>query len=116
MSLVLLIPDGVGVRNFLIGPFLRLACENWPTHVFHKIPEDRLAAFTNDASGLNGLRERVDWRELGAYRETPLTATLRYSLGYAHMHWGDTQAMRYVRTLPVNGSWRRRATPSATRV
>lgn len=116
MSLVVLIPDGVGVRNFLIGPFLRLASENWQTHVFHNIPEDRLAAFTGAASGLNGLRERVHWRALSAYRETPVTATLRYSLGYAHMHWGDTQAMRYVRSLPVKGSWRRRATQYASRL
>lgn len=110
MSLVLLIPDGVGVRNFLIGPFLRLACENWPTHVFHNIPEDRLAAYAN------GSGEKAHWRELDAYRETPLSATLRYSLGYAHMRWGDTQAMRYIRSLPVNGSWRRRAVQYAARL
>ncbi|MGH9935289.1 MAG: hypothetical protein ACREAM_03530 [Blastocatellia bacterium] len=110
MSLVLLIPDGVGVRNFLIGPFLRLACENWPTHVFHHIPEDRLAAYAN------GLGENVRWREFDAYRETPVSATLRYSLGYAHMNWGDTQAMRDLRSRPVNGSWRRRAVQYAARL
>jgi hypothetical protein len=116
VSLVLLIPDGVGVRNFLIGPFLRLACESWPTHVFHNIPEGRLSTFADGANGLNGLRERAHWRALDAYRETPMTATLRYSLGYAHMYWGDTQAMRYVRSRPVAGSWRRRATQYAAQL
>jgi hypothetical protein len=110
MSLVLLVPDGVGARNFLIGPFLRLACENWPTHVFHQIPEGWLATYAN------GLGEEIHWRELAPYRETPISATLRYSLGYAHMHWGDTQAMRYVRSLPVNGSWRRQAVQYAARL
>src|SRR5262249_13445603 len=66
VSLVLLIPDGVGARNFLIGPFLRLACENWTTHVFHNIPEDRLTTYAN------GLSAMVHWREFDAYRETPV--------------------------------------------
>ncbi len=110
MSLVLLIPDGVGARNFLIGPFLRLACENWTTHIFHHIPEDRLATYAD------GLSEKIHWREFDAYRETPVSATLRYSLGYAHMRWGDTQAMRYVRRQPVNGSWRRRAVQYSARL
>ncbi len=110
MSLALLIPDGVGARNFLIGPFLRMACENWETHIFHHIPENRLATYSN------GLSEKIHWREFDDYRETPVSATLRYSLGYAHMHWGDTQAMRYVRSLPVKGSWRRRAGQYAARL
>jgi hypothetical protein len=110
MSLALLIPDGVGARNFLIGPFLKLACENGPAHVFHQIPEDRLSIYANGAGG------KVQWSELSPFRETPLTATLRYSLGYAHMHWGDTLAMRYIRSLPVNGSWRRQAVQYAARL
>ncbi len=110
MSLVLLIPDGVGARNFLIGPFLRLACASWPTHIFHSIPERHLAAYGN------GLNDQLRWQEFVPYRETPISATLRYSLGYAHMHWGDTQAMRYVRSLPVTGSWRRQAVQYAARL
>src|SRR5262249_51674205 len=35
---------------------------------------------------------------------------------YAHMNWGDTQAMRDLRSRPVNGSWRRRAVQYAARL
>ena len=110
MNLVLLIPDGVGARNFLIGPFLGLARETWTTYVFHPIPERHLAAYGNGSS------EEVRWREFHPYRETPLSATLRYSLLYAHLHWGDTLAMRAVRSLPVTGSWRRQAVQYAARL
>jgi hypothetical protein len=106
MSMLLLIPDGVGVRNFLIGPFLRLASEAGPVTVLHQIPDEHLHRYDDG---------RVRWETFAPYRETPLSATLRHAIGYAHMHWADTRAMRHIRALPLTGSWRARAVRGAAR-
>jgi len=110
VNLVLLIPDGVGVRNFLIGSFLRQASEEGRCSILHFIPEDQLT--THYAQ----LTAEVNCGSLTPYDETPLSATLRYSLGYAHMHWADTRGMRHVRRQPVHGSWRTRAVHYAARL
>ncbi|HMV83902.1 MAG TPA: hypothetical protein PLD20_19990 [Blastocatellia bacterium] len=101
MKAVLLIPDGVGVRNFLIGPFMHLAEELDECHVLHGIPDALLPKYRNG-------NQNVGWHPLLPYTETPLSSVLRYAIAFAHMNWGDTQAMRYVRNRPINGSWRRR--------
>ena len=102
MKPVILLPDGVGVRNFLLGPFLRLLSESATPHVFHAIPVDSLETYKH---GLNG---NVHWASMLTYRENVLVEFLRYSATYAHFfHW-DTQGMRYMRALPVGGRLRRR--------
>lgn len=101
MKAVLLIPDGVGVRNFLIGPFMHLAGEMDECHVLHSIPDDLLPDYRNG-------NRSVGWHPLLPYAESPLSSVLRYAIAFAHMNWGDTQAMRYVRNRPIKGSWRRR--------
>lgn len=97
---VLLLPDGVGIRNFVLGGFLGNFGEQERVHVLHVASNDLMASY---ASKFNG---NVLWDNLVPYRETPLSSTLRYSLAYAQMHWADTMAMRYNRRLPVKGSWR----------
>nr|MBA2527098.1 hypothetical protein [Pyrinomonadaceae bacterium] len=46
MNLLLLIPDGVGVRNFILGDFLRQASEKGPVYALHTIPENLLTAYS----------------------------------------------------------------------
>ncbi|MCA1605314.1 MAG: hypothetical protein LC775_07560, partial [Acidobacteria bacterium] len=103
MNLLLLVPDGVGVRNFILGDFLRHASDKGQVYAFYVFPENLVATHSN------GLGSNVRWQPLAAYRDQPLSFTLRNALNHAQMHWADTQAMRYNRSLPVRGSWRTRA-------
>lgn len=102
MNLLLLVPDGVGVRNFILGDFLRQAVEKGKVHALHVFPENLVTTYSE------GLGPKVQWQPLVPYGDKPLSFTLRNALSYAQMYWADTQAMRYNRRLPVSGSWRTR--------
>lgn len=104
MNLSLLLPDGVGVRNFLLGSFLRQVDESGAqTQILHVIPEQLLNTYKPTVP------DSVQWHPLIPYRETPISATLRYSLDYAQMYWADTQAMRFNRSKALKGLSRRGA-------
>lgn len=104
MHCVLLVPDGVGVRNFLLTRSFKKVMQEGRLSVLHIIPSDILEREYRhlDPKG------RVNWFELVAYWEPPSAYFLRYTLLYAQMYWADTQAMRYNRQRPISGSWRRR--------
>ena len=110
MNITLLIPDGVGVRNFVIGPFLRHASQSANCHVLHSIPDDLLPTYQNNFSS------ELKWERLIPYRETPLSMTLRYALAYAHMQWADTVSMRNNLRQPIKGSWRRQVIQRTARL
>lgn len=110
MKPALLIPDGVGVRNFLLGGFLKQAEAHAGCHIFHNIPAELLRHYRNGAS------DRLQWHALLPYREKALPAALRYAINYAHLNWGDTQAMRHVRNQRLSGSWRNRAKHQVSRL
>ncbi|MGH9800372.1 MAG: hypothetical protein ACRD82_08415, partial [Blastocatellia bacterium] len=101
MNLALLIPDGVGVRNFVIGSFLRQASQSASCHVLHSIPDNLLPVYQNSFSS------ELKWERLISFPETPLSMTLRYALAYAHMRWAGTVSMRNNLRQPIKGSWRR---------
>ncbi|MBL8214271.1 MAG: hypothetical protein JNK87_26360 [Bryobacterales bacterium] len=109
-TLALLVPDGVGVRNFLIGPFLRQLPRHWEAHAFHSIPEAFLPIFQE---GLNG---SVHWQNLQDYRPDRLTLGLQYSLGYAQMYWARTKSMQHILAQPIRGSWKNRALNSTAKL
>ncbi len=100
LNLALLIPDGVGVRNFLIGPFLQLARQNGDCQVLHLIPEQIIAQYSQ---GTNG---QIHWQAFADYRESRLSLLLRQALSYAHLYWCDTVAMRHNLTRPLPNNWR----------
>lgn len=110
MNLLLLIPDGVGVRNFLLGDFLHRASEKGRVHVLHNISENLLATYNL------GFSDKVQWQPLTTYQDRLVPYALRKALSYAQMHWADTQAMSYTRKLPLQGSWRRRTVTRAARL
>lgn len=112
MNLLLLIPDGVGVRNFFLGDFLRRAGEKGEAHVLHVVPEELLATYR---AKLNGSGGKVHWQPFISERNELLSYTLRNALAYAQMRWADTQAMRYNLRLPLTGSWRTQAARRAAR-
>jgi len=104
MNCVLLLPDGVGARNFLLGKFLvRLKERGSRAHALHVIPDQMIKKLD---PGLNG---SLGWSRLRPYKHRPISLALEYSLSYAQMYWADTQAMRYLRDWPIKGSLRHRA-------
>lgn len=109
-KIALLTPDGVGVRNFVLGKFLQRASEKGQVHALHVIPEGLLGTYS---SALNG---KVHWHPLISYRDQPLSFILRRSLTYAQMYWVDSCAMRFLRDQPVNGSLRLRASARAAKL
>lgn len=110
MDSLLLVPDGVGVRNFVLGRFLAELSQLGTAHVLHQIPSDRLPEYLPPSGG------KVEWYPFSPYRETPASFTLRYSLSYAQMHWVGTKSMRYhLDKKPASGSWRTRLGDRAAR-
>ena len=104
-----LIPDGGGVRNFLLGSFLPRVVAAGPVTVFHQIPDDFLPDYSS-------VESPVDWRPLVPPADTRMLLLLRNALAFAHMHWADTASMRYLRTLKFGGSWRTRSAMRAARL
>jgi hypothetical protein len=102
MNLALIIPDGVGVRNFVLGKLLRILPEGTSAHVFHGVPDDLLAPIR---SGING---NTDWHRMVRFRPGRLTDILQGSLSYAQMYWAKTVAMRHTLSVPIRGSCGRR--------
>jgi hypothetical protein len=102
MKPIVLLPDGVGVRNLVLGPFLSVLSRQAGGLILHPIPDANSKEYSGRWNSL------FQWREMSPYQETALAATLRYSLAYAQMYWADTQSMRYGRQAQLRGSWGRR--------
>jgi hypothetical protein len=97
-SAIVVVPDGVGVRNFVLGRFLRELAETFRPHVYHVIPDHLLPRYSSltDSS--------VVWNQLLPYHQRHLALVLQYSLGYAHMYWANSNAMQRALSRPVKGS------------
>ncbi|MCP9496605.1 MAG: hypothetical protein MSG64_19380 [Pyrinomonadaceae bacterium MAG19_C2-C3] len=116
MRAVILLPDGVGVRNFLLSPFLKQMGEAGEVCVLRAMPQDDL---TGQLANLpEEWRTEARCEDLLPHRETPASLTLRNALAYAQMHWAQTKSMRLrlQRTRPVKGSWRTQASFRLARV
>jgi hypothetical protein len=111
LNTVLLIPDGIGVRNFVLGSFLEELRRRGPVTVLHDLPAG--VADNPELRGVPG----VEWRRLPAYKEDLLTFELRQALLFGHFFWGNTFGMRCMlaRKRP-SGSWKNRAARQAALV
>jgi hypothetical protein len=112
VKVLVLTPDGVGVRNFLLGPFLRLATTSGiQATALHIIPDELLAPYQEGA-------HHTEWVPFRSYREDPVSATLRYSLFYAHMFRVRTRSMqfnlKFIRRS--RGSWKHHSLQATARV
>lgn len=102
MRLALLLPDGVGIRNFLLGGFAEAASQRGRLDILHVVPNGLLPEFRD------GLGPEVHWHALEPSGEGRLESTLRSSLAYAHMYWARTEAMRRRLGRPVSSpTWGR---------
>ncbi|WP_442508742.1 hypothetical protein SH528x_000273 [Novipirellula sp. SH528] len=88
MNTVVLLPDGVGVRNFVLGNFLKLASNEGEVHTLHLIPDDLLKTYSADTNG------SVHWHPLVRHRDRPVSSFFRNSLAYAQYYWVDNYPMR----------------------
>ncbi|HEY9449634.1 MAG TPA: hypothetical protein VIQ60_07755 [Gemmatimonadaceae bacterium] len=103
MTLLLVVPDGIGVRNFVLGSFLHQASERGRVVALHVVPDDLLPAYAGDVPD-------VEWHRLVQQGSGGrATETLANALGYAHMYWAGTRAMRRRLAAPVQaptlGRW-----------
>jgi hypothetical protein len=112
MNVTLLIPDGPGVRNFILGSFLHQACRDARIDVLHAIPDGVLRTY--DVSTMNGA---VRWHALRRDGDNRLQEFTRNTLAYAHMYWADTGLMRvHLRRFIPASTWKRWAFTHAARV
>src|SRR5579871_2852214 len=108
--LATMIPDGVGVRNFVLGKFLRSLPTGSQAHVFHGIPDEMLPRLT---SGING---QATWHRLERFRPYGITDLLQGTLAYGQMYWANTVAMRRTLGLPIRGTFKRRVMQHSKRL
>ena len=110
LQVVLLVPDGVGIRNFVLGRFLDDLSATADVHVFHVIPEELLAPYRDRC------HPSVRWYPLVPYRQTRTALSLQDSLGYAHMYWANTMSMQRALGRPLKGPLRSQLFVRATRL
>ncbi len=103
MKSVVLVPDGVGIRNLVLGPFLRLATQRGNCHVLHAIPQAHVGRYA-DAEGSRD----AGWHPLVADPESKARQLARSTLLYGQMRWADTTSMRLKLRQTPRGSWRHR--------
>ncbi len=101
MNVLLLVPDGVSVRNFLLTGL--------PLHLSEGGAVDVLLGSglpSREAVGAPGIRNLA---VLDDYPERPIEASVRRTLEYAHLRWCDTEGTRFSLEAPIPGSGRSRA-------
>ena len=108
MRTVALVPDGVGVRNLVLGPFLDLATQSDECLVLHAIPSTHADNYAADS--------RASWSPLEPDPESLLRRLLRNTLLVGQMRWADTVSMRLKLQRPPTGSWRHRLLEHASRL
>jgi len=109
MKTAVFIPDGVGVRNFLLGNFLHDASQRGAVTAFHRIPDEHLPAYQVNFDA------DVQWQRCLKYQDIASTFFYRRSISHAHLCYCDTMSMRYARRLPIQGRWKKRAAIRAAR-
>lgn len=94
MRLALLLPDGVGVRNFVLGGFAERVAELGSVHALHGLSSDVLAPYVDAGT-------RFRWEPLLSQQPARVAELLCSATGYAHMQWARTAAMRRRLAQPV---------------
>ncbi|MDZ4797589.1 MAG: hypothetical protein SGI92_05460 [Bryobacteraceae bacterium] len=108
LSVALLAPDGVALRNFVVNNYVTRHFAD--VTIFHNCPADVPQPLQRN------VHSGATWQRMPPMREQPLSFTLRQTLTFAHLYWGDTSSMRFTRTRPMGGSWKTRAANHAGRI
>lgn len=116
-SLALLLPDGVGIRNFVLGGLVREALEIGEVHAIHPAPPDLVAVYAAASTGGTAGVGRLHWHAFLAAPPRRVTDLVRRTTVYAHMHRTRTEAMRRRLALPLrDASLRQRLVDAALRL
>jgi hypothetical protein len=115
LKLLLVLPDGTGVRNFLGRRFLEVVLERGPVVVWH--------AFNDGGRTLEQWRTAgggLTWEPLPSYRERRIARVLRLGKSCAQLYrdadnGGESTLERRRRSLAAQPTWRARAMATVTR-
>lgn len=99
----LFIPDGVALRNFVLGRFLEDAVREGNVDLYHNLPQQVADQYAG------GTPTQVTWQPILDYAQSRAVSVLQSCLAYAHMYWADTHSMRRARSRPVRAPFRTRA-------
>jgi hypothetical protein len=100
LRVALFIPDGVAVRNFVLGRFLKELVTKGRVDLYHNLPEQVASKYAS------GTPEGVEWQPILDYRQSRAISALQSCLAYAHMYWADTHSMQRARSRPVRAPLR----------
>src|SRR5437764_12744265 len=90
MNTLLLIPDGIGVRNFVLGTFLTELRRRSQATILHDLP----AGLAEREEIRGGAPPDVEWRALPPYKADLGAFELRQALATSHLYWCNTIGMR----------------------
>jgi hypothetical protein len=100
LRVALFIPDGVAVRNFVLGRFLTDLVSKGPVDLYHNLPEQVANKYASATP------EGVVWQPILDYRQSRAISTLQSCLAYAHMYWANTHSMQRAVSRPVRAPLR----------
>lgn len=95
LKLALFIPDGVALRNFVLGNFLRELPASTAVDLYHNMPKATADIYAA------GTPEHVNWQPMLEFNQSRAVSALQTCLAYAHMYWADTHSMRRAASRPV---------------
>jgi hypothetical protein len=81
VKVLLLIPDGIGVRNFILSQFLDRLVSNGEVLIWHSLPEKSVALYKQRWPA------HVKWEALPSFREGLTERILRQSKIFAQLYW-----------------------------
>ncbi len=110
MKVAILIPDGVGIRNFIIGRFLHELNRSAEIAVYHVMPDHVLPKYSAPAP------QSVTWRPMVPYNPGHVTTALQYALSYGHMYWANTASMQRALGRTSKGSFANRTFMKASKL
>src|SRR5205807_2231958 len=90
MRYLLLIPDGVGTRNFLCTPFIDLLLKSGDVLIWHALPEGNMLMLKQQWNGA------IVWQAMPRFRESFAGRVLRQAKIFAQFYWrreGGTDVM-----------------------
>ncbi len=100
LRVALFIPDGVALRNFVLGRFLKELVAKGPVDLYHNLPEQVASKYASATP------EGVEWQPILDYRQSRAVSALQSCLAYAHMYWANTHSMQRAVNRPVRASLR----------
>ena len=106
----LFVPDGVGIRNFVLSGFLAKLSQQASVDIFHILPEELVPSYADPAV------QGVVWKSLRHQHQGLFISLLQSSLAYAHMYWANTGSMQRAVNKPVRGSFKRRMFTRSSRL